>query len=98
MGSNAVPTLVVIAMVAVAAPIISELLSRYVAVPEVVFQIVLGIIVGPYVLAIAHPDDIVNALSDLGLTFLIFLAGAEIDPSVLRQGRAGLAVTSWLAS
>jgi Kef-type K+ transport system membrane component KefB len=98
MGSNAVPTLVVIAMVAVAAPIISELLGRYVAVPEVVFQIVLGIVVGPYVLAIAHPDDIVNALSDLGLTFLIFLAGAEIDPSILREGRAGLAVTSWLAS
>ncbi len=98
MGSNAVPTLVVIATVAVAAPIISELLRRYIELPEVVIQIVLGIVVGPYVLAIVHPDAIVTALSDLGLTFLMFLAGAELDPAILKEGRAGLAVTSWLAS
>ena len=98
MGSNAVPTLVVIAMVAVAAAIISELLRRYIAVPEVVIPIVLGIVVGPYVLAIVHPEDIVTALSNLGLTFSMFPAGAELDPSILKQGRAGLAVTSWLAS
>jgi Kef-type K+ transport system membrane component KefB len=98
MGSSAVPTLVVIAMVAVAAPIISEWLRRYFAVPEVVFQILLGIVVGPYVLNLVHPEQIVTALSDLGLTFLMFLAGAELDVSILRQGRAGLAVTSWLGS
>ena len=98
MGSNAVPTLVVIATVAVAAPIISELLRRYIELPEVVIQIVLGIVVGPYVLAIVHPEAIVTALSDLGLTFLMFLAGAELDPAILKEGRAGLAVTSWLAS
>jgi Kef-type K+ transport system membrane component KefB len=98
MGSSAVPTLVVIALVAVAAPIISEGLRRYIAVPEVVILIVLGIVVGPYVLDIAHQNGIVTSLSDLGLTFLMFLAGAELDVSVLRQGRAGLAVTSWFAS
>jgi Kef-type K+ transport system membrane component KefB len=98
MGSSAVPTLVVIALVAVAAPIISEGLRRYVAVPEVVILILLGIVVGPYVLDIAHTNSIVTALSDLGLTFLMFLAGAELDVTILRQGRAGLAVMSWFAS
>ncbi len=98
MASTEIPTLVVIAVVAVAAPIISELLRRYVAVPEVVIQIVLGIIVGPFVLGLVHSNDIVNALSDLGLTFLMFLAGAELDLSIMKQGRAGLAVTSWFVS
>ena len=98
MTSTEIPTLVVIAVVAVAAPIISELLRRYVAVPEVVIQIVLGIVVGPFVLGLVHSNDIVNALSDLGLTFLMFLAGAELDLSIMKQGHAGLAVTSWFAS
>ncbi len=98
MTSTEIPTLVVIAVVAVAAPIISELLRRYVAVPEVVIQIALGIVVGPFVLDLVHSTDIVNALSDLGLTFLMFLAGAELDLSIMKQGHAGLAVTSWFAS
>ncbi len=98
MTSTEIPTLVVIAVVAVAAPIVSELFRRYVAVPEVVIQIALGIVVGPYVLGLVHSTDIVTALSDLGLTFLMFLAGAELDLSIMKQGHAGLAVTSWFAS
>jgi Kef-type K+ transport system membrane component KefB len=62
-----VGTLVLIGLVAVAAPILSEL-SGKVAIPDVVIEIVLGIIIGPAVLAIAHPDSVVSAFADMGLS------------------------------
>ncbi len=61
-------------------------------------MIVLGIVIGPYVLALTHPSSIVTALSDLGLTYLMFLAGTELDLSKMREGHMSRAVTSWLAS
>jgi Kef-type K+ transport system membrane component KefB len=67
-------------------------------VPEVVLEIILGIIIGPAVLALAHPSSIVSALSDLGLTYLMFLAGTELDLSKMREGHMNRAGTSWLAS
>ncbi len=56
----AVPTLVLIAAAAVLAPLLAEWSRRVVPVPEVVIQILLGILLGPYVLALAHPNDIVE--------------------------------------
>ena len=49
------PTLVLIGLAAVLAPIVAEWSRRFVAVPEVVIQILFGIILGPYVLNLAHP-------------------------------------------
>jgi len=70
-------TLVLIALVAVISPILSEMTGRL-RVPEVVFLIGLGIAIGPTALGIAHPDTIVGALSDMGLSYLMFLAGLEL--------------------
>ena len=95
MIGDSVPTLVLIGVVAVLAPIIAEGLRRFVAVPEVVIQILLGILIGPSVLALAHPSIVVTALSDFGLTYLMFLAGTELDLAVMRQGHLGLAAGSW---
>ncbi len=94
----AIPTLVLIGLAAVLAPIISEGLRRFVAVPEVVIQIVFGILLGPYVLGWAHSNTIVTALSDFGLTFLMFLAGTELNLATMRQGHLGRAAGSWVAS
>jgi Kef-type K+ transport system membrane component KefB len=94
----AVPTLVLVAVAAVLAPVVAELLRRWVAVPEVVLQLAFGIILGPAVLDLAHPNDVVNALSDFGLTFLMFLAGTELDLTRLREGRMRLALEGWLLS
>ena len=66
--------------------------------PEVVIQILLGILLGPYVLDLAHRNSIVTALSQLGLTYLMFLAGTELDLSTMRQGHLGRAAASWGAS
>ena len=95
MIEDAVPTLVLIGVAAVLAPIIAEATRRFLPVPEVVIQILLGILIGPYVLALAHTDSLVTALSDFGLTYLMFLAGTELDVAVMRKGHLGLAAGSW---
>ena len=84
MTEQAIPTLALIALAAVLAPLVAELLRRFIAVPEVVLLIIFGIILGPFVLNIAHSNSIVTALSDFGLTYLMFLAGTEVDPATLR--------------
>ena len=98
MIEDAIPTLVLIGVAAVLAPIIAEGTRRFLPVPEVVIQILLGILIGPYVLALAHTDSLVTALSDFGLTYLMFLAGTELDLAVMREGHLGLAAGSWGAS
>jgi Kef-type K+ transport system membrane component KefB len=98
MIESAIPTLVLIGLAAVLAPIVAEWSRRFIAIPEVVIQIIFGILLGPYVLDIAHPNNIVTALSDFGLTYLMFLAGTELDLSTMRQGHLGRATGSWVAS
>jgi Kef-type K+ transport system membrane component KefB len=95
MIESAIPTLVLIGLAAVLAPIIAEGLRRFIAVPEVVIQILLGIMLGPYVLKLAHSNNIVSALSDFGLTYLMFLAGTELDLATMRRGHLGRAAGSW---
>jgi Kef-type K+ transport system membrane component KefB len=94
MTSSAVATLVLIAVAAVLAPIVSELTGRL-AIPEIVIQIGFGILLGPYVFNLAHMDDVVTGLSDLGLTFLIFLAGYELDLNKIRGKPLQLATAGW---
>jgi Kef-type K+ transport system membrane component KefB len=98
MIETAIPTLVLIGLAAVLAPIVAEWSRRFIAVPEVVIQIIFGILLGPFVLNLAHPNNIVTALSDFGLTYLMFLAGTELDLSATRQGHLGRAAGSWGAS
>ncbi|MGO8860145.1 MAG: cation:proton antiporter [Acidimicrobiales bacterium] len=97
MTEAAIPTLVLIAAAAVLAPIISEQ-TRGLRVPSVVIELGLGILIGPYVLKLAHPNDVVSALSDMGLTFLMFLAGFELDLNRIKGPPLRLAVSGWLMS
>jgi len=92
--SSAVGTLVLIALAAVLSPIISELTGRL-AIPEIVIQIGFGILMGPYVFNLAHVDSVVTGLSDLGLTYLIFLAGYELDLQRIRGTPLRLATIGW---
>ena len=94
MTTAATETLVLIALAAVLAPILSELTGRL-AIPEIVIQIGLGILMGPYVLNLARQSESVSGLSDLGLTFLIFLAGFELDLGKIRGKPLRLATAGW---
>jgi Kef-type K+ transport system membrane component KefB len=97
MTTSAIATLVLIALAAVLAPILSELTGRL-AIPEIVIQIGLGILIGPYVFNLARTSDVVTGLSDLGLTFLIFLAGFELDLKKIRGRPLRLATYGWAVS
>ena len=68
------------------APLLADLPSR-VRVPVVVTEILVGIIVGPQVLDLAHPDAVLDTLSDFGLAFLFFMAGMEIEPEASARPR-----------
>ena len=75
--------LLVIALVAVAVPVLLALVPRL-PVPGAVLEVVAGILVGPSVLGWVHLDAPVRVVSDLGLGMLLFLAGLEIDMGALR--------------
>jgi Kef-type K+ transport system membrane component KefB len=97
MTEAAIPSLVLIALAAVLAPIIAEQ-SRGLRIPSVVLEIVLGIILGPSVLKLVHPNALITGLSDMGLTFLMFLAGLEVDPNRVKGRPIRVATVGWLLS
>ncbi|MEV6313040.1 cation:proton antiporter [Streptomyces sp. NPDC051840] len=91
-------TLVLIMAAAVLAPLLVYSTRRRFPVPLVVFEIVLGILIGPDVLGWAEPDQVVDTLADLGLSMLIFLAGYEIDFAAVRGDTLRRSLGAWLIS
>ena len=71
-------SLLIVGVVAVAVPLLLGLIPA-VKVPPAVFEILSGVLVGPAVLGWVHLDVAVRVISDLGLGFLLFMAGDEID-------------------
>jgi Kef-type K+ transport system membrane component KefB len=53
-------------------------------IPAVVVEIVAGIVLGPSVLGWVEIDDTIEVLATLGLAFLLFLGGLEVDFAALR--------------
>jgi len=89
--------LVVVVLVALAAPILVDLLPR-IRLPSVAVELGAGIVIGPSLLGWVGLDTPLQLLSSLGLAFLLFLAGLEIDLERLRDPVARLAGRAFLAS
>lgn len=87
-------TLALIFMVAVLSPALSDALRRF-RIPPVVIEIAAGVVIGPQVLGWAHLTSSVTALSNFGLSFLMFLAGFEIDFNRIRGRPLTLAGAGW---
>ena len=87
-------SLVIVLVAAALAPLIVDL-PRRVQVPAVVAEITLGILVGPQVLGFAKPEGVVEFLSEVGLAFLFFVGGMEIDFVRIRGAPARLAGAGW---
>jgi Kef-type K+ transport system membrane component KefB len=100
MTEDTVAALVVIIAVSVLAPLLADRLHAWIAIPVVVVELMLGILVGPAVLGLVTvtEGDVISALSDLGLAFLMFLAGYEIDFARIRGRPLRLSVLGWLVS
>jgi Kef-type K+ transport system membrane component KefB len=74
-------------LVVVAAGLLAPLALGFfprVRLPAIVLEIVLGIVVGPSGLGWIKPDAPVSILALVGLAFLLFLSGLEIDVDRLR--------------
>src|ERR687890_583479 len=73
----------VVAAVAFAVPLLLALFPSL-RLPSVVAEIVVGIVIGPAVLGLVDVDLPLQVLALIGLAFLLFLAGLEIDLERLR--------------
>lgn len=60
-------------------------LCRRVEIPEVIGQILVGIIVGPALLNWVHLDGMMNEFQEIGVIILMFIAGLESDLSLLKK-------------
>ncbi|MGZ8164728.1 MAG: cation:proton antiporter [Methylobacter sp.] len=89
--------LLLIAFVAMLAPFLAQLPSNF-RLPVVVLEIFLGILIGPHVFNLASPDGMSGTLGVLGLTFLLFIVGLEIDFDRIRGRPLTLAVGGWFLS
>jgi Kef-type K+ transport system membrane component KefB len=77
----------IVAAVAFAVPLLLGL-APALRLPSVVLEIVAGIVIGPAVLGIVEVDEPLRFLALIGLAFLLFLAGLEIDLERLLRGGA----------
>ena len=75
--------LFLVGVVACLAPLLIYF-TRANVLPVVVLEIVGGIIIGPQVLNWVHVDVFLRFLSILGLSYLLFLSGLEVDLQRLR--------------
>lgn len=66
--------------------------------PAIVLEILFGILIGPSVLGWVTPDLPVSILSLIGLSFLLFLAGLEIDVRRLRGRTLTVTATGFALS
>jgi Kef-type K+ transport system membrane component KefB len=86
-----------VTLIALVAPLLLSLRPAL-RVPSVVLEIVIGIVVGPHGLGLVAVDLPLQIVSLLGLGFLLFLAGLEIDVHRLRGRVLRLAVLSYGAT
>jgi Kef-type K+ transport system membrane component KefB len=75
--------LLIVVAVAFAAPFVLGLFPG-VRLPSVVLEIVAGIVVGPSVLGLVEVDQTIEVIALIGLAFVLFLAGLEIEFEKLR--------------
>ena len=96
-GVDATSFLVIVATAALAGLIVTMLGPR-VAIPVVVIEILLGIIIGPQVAGIARLDPATQFFGNLGLGMLFFFAGYEINFERVQGQPMKLGAIGWLIS
>jgi Kef-type K+ transport system membrane component KefB len=87
----------VVVVAALAAITVAVVPSKF-APPVVVLELMMGIVIGPHVLGLAHGDDFIDFFSNLGLGMLFFFAGYEIDFERIRGRPLELGAIGWALS
>jgi len=87
----------IVTVAAIAAITVAAVPKRF-APPVVVIELMMGILIGPEILGLAHNDDFVEFFSNLGLGMLFFFAGYEIDFQRIKGAPLRLGAIGWLLS
>lgn len=80
-----------IAMILLTAKVFG-IIARKLHAPEVVGEIIAGLLIGPAVLGLVGPSDFINKMAEIGVVMLMFEAGLSTDMKKLRQ--TGLKATA----
>src|SRR3954454_13046578 len=89
--------LFVVTVLALLAPLTVAMLPGL-RVPAVVVEILAGVVLGPDVLGVVDADLAVQVLSVIGLAFLLFTVGLELDVRTLRGTALRLAMVGYVVS
>src|SRR5262249_30068003 len=90
------PPLLFVLICAAAAPLVATA-TRKLGLSIVVIELLLGILVGPQGFALVTPKvGALHALATLGMAFLFFIAGLEIDLPAIRGRPLALAFAGWV--
>ena len=82
---------------AVAAPLLAEVPLGF-RVPVVVFEVLLGMAIGPHGLGLVRFDGFVAAMFTFGMAATLFMAGMELNFKHIRGTPLALALRGWGAS
>jgi Kef-type K+ transport system membrane component KefB len=96
-GDPTFTSLLIVVAVAFVAPLLLGLFPS-VRLPAVVLELVTGIAIGPSGLGWVEVDATIEVLASIGLAFLLFLSGLEIDFMRLRGRVLRLAATGYAVS
>ncbi|MEI7054408.1 cation:proton antiporter [Nocardioides sp. CCNWLW239] len=83
-----------IALAAVLGPVLALVTKR--AVPDVVWLLVFGIVIGPHMLGFAEMSEAIVLVRELGIGFLFLLAGFEINIADMRGKQGRNAALTWV--
>ncbi|MDT0303153.1 cation:proton antiporter [Streptomonospora wellingtoniae] len=82
-----------IALAAFLGPMLAASVRK--TIPDVVWLLVLGVLIGPEALDLAESSSGVLLVREVGLGMLFLLAGLEVEPSFLRARQGRVALLSW---
>lgn len=75
-----------------AAKLMAEIFERL-RQPAVVGEILAGVMIGPSVLGLVKPSELISIIAEIGVIFLLFMVGLETKPqSVYRVGKKAMLV------
>ncbi len=97
MDDRGLETLLAVALLAAVARILAAALPPRWRIPQVVILVFSGILIGPHGLGLADTASI-RLLSNVGLGFLLLLAGYELELRLLRTHPGRLAIAGWAVS
>ncbi len=98
MPDASITTFAIVFAMSALVPLITDSVAKWITIPAVVVEILLGILVGPQVFGWAHEDAMITFVADFGLTMLMFLAGYEIEFDRIKGAPMKLAGIGWLVS